>query len=120
MDVPKPPTYQLEPAKGFNCQEIEPIVKKIIDGRMRTFRYTPTTAALLTKILSTECKDAVKELNLDRYKVVCQVVIGQKQNQNMSVNSQCAWDTNTDNVVTYTWESGINYCTAMVYGIYHE
>ena len=118
--APKPPTYQLAPTKPFNCLEIQPLIKKIVDGRMRTFRYNPTTAALLTKILTSECKDAVKALSLDRYKVVCQVVLGQKQEQAMSVNSQCAWDTNSDNVVTYSWESPIVYCTVMLYGIYHE
>lgn len=119
-NAPKPPTYQLTPHKPFNCLEIQPLIKKIVDGRMRTFRYNPNTAALLTKILTSECKDAVKSLKLDRYKVVCQVVLGQKQIQGMSVNSQCAWDTNTDNVVSYSWESPMVYCTVMVYGIYHE
>lgn len=86
---------------------------------MKTFRYTQTTAPLLTKILATECKDAIKKLDLPRYKLVCQVFIGEKKEQSLAVSTQCAWDSDTDNAVSYSWESPTVYCTTVVHAIYH-
>ncbi|XP_067935226.1 dynein light chain Tctex-type protein 2B-like [Watersipora subatra] len=120
IDRPIPPTYQLEPKARFDPLLVKPLIKKVVDARMRTFRYQQTTAALLSKILATECKDAAKTLDYSRYKLVCQVFIGEKKDQSASISSQCAWDTNFDNVVTYNWQSANVYCIVTMHGIYQQ
>ncbi|KAF6030176.1 hypothetical protein EB796_011516 [Bugula neritina] len=115
-----PPTYQLEPKKPFDVKEVERLIQKVVDMRMRTFRYQPATAALLGKILATECKDAIKSLNLDRYKVISQVFIGEKKEQSLAVSTRYVWDTKTDNTATYNWQCATHYCLAIVHGIYKE
>ena len=120
IDRPKPATYQLEPTVPFDPVQVEPLMKSVIDARMKTFRYQQTTAAILSKILATECKDAVKTLNYSRYKLICQVFIGESKAQSLSVGSRCAWDTNTDSVATYNWQSASVYCSAILHGIYHQ
>lgn len=114
------PTYQLEPTKVFESWRVEQILKTILDARMRTFRYSPRTAAMLSKILTSECKDEVKKLDFPRYKIICHVTLGEKKEQSVALSSLCVWNTDTDNMASYSWESSHCFCNAAIYGIYHD
>lgn len=114
------PTYQLEPTVRFSSPKVTAILKEIIDARMRTFRYSPKSAQMLSRILTSECKDAVKKLQLTRYKYICHIVIGEKKSQSMSISSQSAWNEATDNVASYSWESSVCFCNVMMFGVYHD
>lgn len=114
------PTYQLEPTNRFDACKVERILKTILDARMRTFRYSPRTAAMLSKILTSECKDEVKKLDFSRYKFICHVTLGEKKDQSASLSSMCVWNTDTDNMASYSWESSQCFCNVTVYGLYHE
>lgn len=114
------PTYQLEPTKLFESWKVQQILKAILDARMRTFRYSPRTAAMLSKILTSECKDEVKKLEFARYKIICVVTLGEKRDQSVGLSSLCVWNTDTDNMASYSWENSQCFCNVTVYGIYHD
>lgn len=117
---PKEPTYRLEPRKTFCSGTVRNIIKDTLDGRLQGFHYSPQHGAVLSKLLSEEIKDKVKALSLDRYKIVCQVAIGEKTGQCAIVTSRCIWDASFDNSATYTFETPSVYCTAIVFGVYNE
>ncbi|XP_064606974.1 uncharacterized protein LOC135471613 [Liolophura sinensis] len=116
----KEPTYRLEPRKKFCSGTVRSIIKATLDGRLEGFHYSAQHGAVLSKLLSEEIKDKVKALSLDRYKIVCQVAIGEKAGQCAIVTSRCVWDPNFDNSATYTFETPSVYCTATVFGVYSE
>ncbi|ESO94498.1 hypothetical protein LOTGIDRAFT_118384 [Lottia gigantea] len=120
MNIPKEPTYRMEPHRKFDPCKVEEIVKEVLEDRLQTFKYNPKFSANFSKIISDEIKDKVKMLNFDRYKIVANVVIGQKRDVCVLVTSRCAWDDKLDNYVSYTFQNQHIFCTANVFGIYSE
>lgn len=120
IQIKREPTYRMEPKHKFNAEEVEEIIKAIIDQRMGEFRYHPKFCSNICKILSDEIKDGVKKLKYDRYKIVAVVHIGERRDQSTVVASRCAWDKKFDNFATYKLENATLFCTASVFGIYNE
>lgn len=58
------------------------------------------------------------ELNLPRYKLVLQSVIGEVQGQGAFTASRCLWDTEVDNYASYSFKNASIFCVVMVFGIY--
>ena len=114
------PTYRMEPLRIFDRDAVYSAMRNIVTRRMRGFQYSPDIAGVMTKILTDDIKDAVKELNFDRYKIVCVASIGQRQGQGLKICSRCTWDISTDNHCTYTWNNDNVFCTATVFGLYFE
>lgn len=110
----------MEPKNKFNADEVENVIKNIVDERMKGFKYHPKFCSNMCKLLSDEIKDGVKKLKYDRYKIVAVVHIGERRDQSAFVASRCAWDKNLDDFGTYTMENGTLFCTASVFGIYNE
>ncbi|KAK2149618.1 hypothetical protein LSH36_444g02052 [Paralvinella palmiformis] len=114
------PSYRMEPRRRLDIEHIKSTVEVIINRRMKGFHYSADVAGIVTKIITEEIKDAVKEMNFDRYKLVCMVSLGQRQGQGVRISSRCVWDPSTDNHCTYSWSNGKVFCTATVFGMYHE
>jgi len=60
------------------------------------------------------------ELNIPRYKVVLQSVIGEVQGQGAFIASRCLWDTEVDSYASYSFKNNVLFCTLMVFGLYLE
>ena len=117
---PQQPTYQLQPKVKFNCEEIESVMKDIADARLEKLEYSPRKCAMITKILSEEVKNRVKEMGYERYKLVCVVSMGENDGQGLRISSRCNWDTVYDNYVTYNCQTTQLFCTITLYGLYYE
>lgn len=59
-------------------------------------------------------------IDLYRYKVIVQVVMGEIKGQGVRVTSKCLWDPKVDNSASYTFKNESFYATAMVFGCYFE
>ena len=111
----------MEPSKKFSVSKVESAMAEVIERRMRTTTvYSPKQCVAISKVMSEEIKDQVKGLGYERYKLVCVVTVGEKRDQGLRVSSQCSWDTEVDSSATYSWQNGTMFCSAMVYGLYHE
>ena len=120
LQIQKEPSYRMEPKTRFKSDEVEHIIKHIVDDRMQGFKYHPKFCSNMCKLLSDEIKDGIKKLKYDRYKIVAVVHIGEKRDQSTVVASRCAWDKSCDDFATYTMETGTLFCTASVFGVYNE
>lgn len=114
------PTYRMEPHRKFRPKEVEDMLKRVLEQKMDKFRYSARICANMCKILGDDIKEQVKEMNFDRYKIVSNVVIGQKKDQAIIMCSRCAWDEKLDNFASYTFQNEHVFCTAVVFGIYME
>jgi hypothetical protein len=47
----------------------------------------------------------ITELNMPRYKVVVQTIIGEVRGQGLRVASRCLWDVDTDNYTSLNWNN---------------
>ena len=57
---------------------------------------------------------------MDRYKLVCTILLGPKFGQGMQTASRCAWDENRDSFTSVTYENKSLFAVATVYGLYAE
>lgn len=124
--VPKRPlvqyenTYQTEPPKRFEAENVTAIMRKVLEDNLRDKEYDATTCAMLSKGLSTEIKTSVKALGFDRYKIVCSVTIGEVNDQDVRVASRCVWDVDRDTYAAASYRNSCIFATGLVFASYYE
>ena len=113
-------TYRMEPKKKLPEGETRKIIQQVLQNVLATQRYDGNGCGLLTKMLSSRILDQVKDLNAERYKLVCFVNITSKHNQGLQHASRCLWNPDFDTFVSVTFENESLYAVANVYGVYFE
>nr|KAG5705835.1 hypothetical protein BaRGS_030725 [Batillaria attramentaria] len=74
------PTYRMEPGgRRFYAPEVHQIIKDTLENHLDGFQFNPKFTQTMTKVLSDELKDRVKQLAFDRYKIVTTVVMGERR-----------------------------------------
>ena len=58
------------------------------------------------------------ELELEKYKYVVQVVIGEQRGEGVKMGCRCFWDANTDNFATAEYSNSSIFCVACAFGVY--
>ncbi|KAK3768870.1 hypothetical protein RRG08_021878 [Elysia crispata] len=103
------PTYRMEPKRTFHAPQVCALLKQTLENHLEDFTYNAKFTATMTKVLSDEIKERTKSLNIERYKLVVCVVMGERKDQGIMISSRAAWDAKTR-----------LFCTASVYGVYAE
>jgi len=128
------PTYIMTPSEEskFYPSEIKRISERVmaeeLDGKIDNDMILdwmdddPDGAfPVLSKTIADKIKAAIRaELNVNRYKLVCQVTIGQLKDQGVRITSRCLWDTTTDNYASIDYRNEHIWASAMVFGLYAE
>lgn len=115
--------YLVEPKdhEKFYPSKVTNEVRKILKENLDDFEIDDQSVAMKTEELTSLIRNSVKEnLNLPRYKLVVQVVLGLLKGQGIRFASKCLWDTNSDNFASYTYKNDEFFCTAIVFGLYKE
>ncbi|KAK7495827.1 hypothetical protein BaRGS_00012817 [Batillaria attramentaria] len=120
LPIQKEPSYRMEPHRKFHSGKVEELLKTVLEEKLEKFRYSPKICPNMCKILSDDIKEKVKQMNFDRYKIVCNVLIGQKKDQGVMTCSRCVWDEKLDNFASYSFQNEHIFCTATVFGVYTE
>jgi hypothetical protein len=115
-------TYKIDPdkEKKFAPHKIEPVVEKVFRTYLDDQAYNHRMASTLVRELATIIKDRIKDLEFPRYKIVCNVMIGQMKNQGIETASRCIWDDKQDNHACVYYQNETLFAVAMVHGIYFE
>lgn len=116
------PTYRMKPNENeqFLPRQVESIIKEIMDKKLKKAKFDDAKCKVLALELCAEIKEKVKELNIPRYKVVLQSVIGEVKGQGAYITSRCLWDTETDNYASFSTKNSSLFCVLMVFGLYLE
>lgn len=97
-----------------------------IEGRIdekwiEDWQNFPDDFEILSKEISASIKmEVLKKLNLPRYKIVTQVIIGQMKDQGVSITSRCMWEPSSDNYTSASFKNKFIWASAMVFGIYTD
>ncbi|XP_059170916.1 dynein light chain Tctex-type protein 2-like [Physella acuta] len=113
-------TYKLDPDSGFNPERVEAIIKKVLEDNLAGQKYDKNLMGTRCLILSDIIKEKVRQLKLNRFKIVCLVLIGEVKNQSLMVSSRCLWDNSCDNFASYNYSSGNLCAVGMVFAVYQE
>ena len=115
-------TFKMAPDddKKFNSSRMQKMVTDILNSYLDGEDYEPKKCVQLAKNLSDVIKSRVKDTDLDRYKIVCNVTIGENGDHGLQYASRCLWSTSTDNYASATYKSHTLFCVANIYALYHE
>ena len=117
-------TYRLGPTEEFPFAKVRRIMIAVLQANFADMTYEPTSAG-------GACMNAPEQIiaaldqqeNLSRYNIVCQVVVGQSDDQSLLLGSRCLWDQKHDKMVTAQLSlkkyTGI-FAMAFVYALYSE
>ena len=113
-------SYRLEPKKRFRPDEVKIIIENTLCDALEEKTYSEGEAKKQALILSERLKDKVKSLNYPRFKLVCSVQIGQKNEQDVHIGSRCLWNKHIDSFACGVFTNTTIYAVACVYAVYFE
>ncbi|KAH6572443.1 hypothetical protein BASA50_000181 [Batrachochytrium salamandrivorans] len=113
-------TYMLKPDKRFQTNGVRLIIEEILAKHLTKVKYDSEEAPELVKAISNDIMRAVKKLEMDRYKIVVDVNIGEFKGQGIKVASRAVWDTTTDSYTSASFRNSTIFAVAIVFGCYFE
>ncbi|KAJ8031250.1 Tctex1 domain-containing protein 2 [Holothuria leucospilota] len=115
-----PNTYMIRPnfAHKFRAAHVKEVVHTVLNEELAEKSYNAEETTALCKHLSNEIKGKLKELKLDRYKFVVQVVIGEQRGEGVKMGCKCFWDSDTDNCAQDIFMNDSMFCVAAVFGVF--
>ncbi|KAK9728532.1 Tctex-1 family [Popillia japonica] len=113
-------TYKLDSEKPFNVDKVEKILKEVLMEALDNLTYDADKVPKQAKWASSMIRAKVKEQEYDRYKLICNVTIGEKRSQDMFATYRFLWDAERDKHASYVYENMYVYAIAVCFGIYYE
>eukprot|EP00633_Aureoumbra_lagunensis_P004256 CAMPEP_0197312692 /NCGR_PEP_ID=MMETSP0891-20130614/22875_1 /TAXON_ID=44058 ORGANISM="Aureoumbra lagunensis, Strain CCMP1510" /NCGR_SAMPLE_ID=MMETSP0891 /ASSEMBLY_ACC=CAM_ASM_000534 /LENGTH=127 /DNA_ID=CAMNT_0042800053 /DNA_START=14 /DNA_END=394 /DNA_ORIENTATION=+ len=101
------PTYAMKPGEDekFYPSKAKAICEDILRTTLAGQEYDEELAKEWVTNIGNDIKDKVKTLNIPRYKVICQITIGQVRDQGVSIASRCLWDVAHDNYASVNFSN---------------
>ena len=112
-------TYRLEPKIRFPEGKVRVVIQEALDT-LDSHTYSAHHTPFLVKLLTARILENVKQLNIERYKIVCMITLGTKESQGVRVASRCLWNSHFDTCVSACFEREKFFAVGTVYGIYYE
>ncbi|KAL3288224.1 hypothetical protein HHI36_002673 [Cryptolaemus montrouzieri] len=112
-------TYKLDSDKPFNSEKVQKIMEEILLEALEG-PYDEAKCPLKAKQASGAIRAKVKELEFDRYKLVCIVTIGEKHHQDLMIACRFLWDMERDRFAMFSHETSHVFGVALCFGVYYE
>eukprot|EP00727_Mastigamoeba_balamuthi_P004029 m51a1_g13623 hypothetical protein (124) ;mRNA; r:1013-1721 len=104
----------------FRSAVVKEVLQKVLKERLAKQTYDAENTPKLTKEIADDIKSALKLMqNLERYKFVVQVVMGEQRGEGVKMACRCFWDSDTDGYASETFINDSLFCVASAYGVYH-
>lgn len=115
-------TYRMEPDDDHRVDiaRLRRVATSVIDTAVSTYKYDPKQGEEFACALADRVRAQIKQLPFSRYKIIVQVVIGQKRDQDLRVTSRCIWDVKFDRHFTISKETNDAYVTVTMFLVYTE
>eukprot|EP00727_Mastigamoeba_balamuthi_P001773 m51a1_g11593 hypothetical protein (124) ;mRNA; r:96955-97662 len=104
----------------FRSAVVKEVLQKVLKERLAKQTYDAENTPKLTKEIADDIKSALKLMqNLERYKFVVQVVMGEQRGEGVKMACRCFWDSDTVGYASETFINDSLFCVASAYGVYH-
>ncbi|BFG05169.1 tctex1 domain-containing protein 2 [Drosophila madeirensis] len=123
---PKPtmrymPTYRLEPKNPLNKEQVEIIMKAVMNKHYNDeYTFHPKHSLHMAAQISEEIKNRIKLMNYDRYRYIVLVTVGESLMQGLYSMVNFLWDAEKDGFVTYKVEQPTYYAICTTFYIYYD
>lgn len=81
-------------------------------------QYSPDDIPQVSKALSENIRDKLKEKGFHRYKIIVQVVIGEQRGEGVNMAARCFWDADTDNYAHDVFMNDSLFCVVVAFGCF--
>jgi hypothetical protein len=114
-------TYQTHPEykDKFRPGPVTQIIKDVLESKLQNEKFSAENSGEKCKMVADEIKEQLKELRLNRYKIIVEVVIGEVKGQGVHKGCRSFWDPDTDSFASYKYVNDHIFCVASAFGIYH-
>ncbi|NXA51259.1 TC1D4 protein, partial [Nothocercus julius] len=115
-------TYKMQPDEGckFNAGRVQRVLEAALAGALGDTVYGGQSGAQLAHGLAELLRGRAKEVVPPRYKLVCNVVLGQRGQQSLLVASRALWDPQSDSFASATFSNATLFAVVTVHGLYFE
>lgn len=125
VDIPTPVvfyenTYKMVPDCRIHEGKVREIILAVLKENIKETNYDANMGGQKCQLISEIIKERIKHLNMDRFKIICMVMIGQINDQSMLVTSRCLWDHRFDNSVSVEFKIGNIIAVGLVFAVYAE
>jgi len=114
-------TFQIRPAQNqkFKTHVAKEIIQETLIKHLKDKDYSQIQAEVLSKTIASEVKDRLKDQCLDsRYKLIVQVILGERRGAGIKSGARCIWDADTDALAFDQFLNETIFCMAVVFSIY--
>jgi hypothetical protein len=126
VSAPPPPThgsasdFRIRPSfeSKFRVSAVKEILQDVLTSKLHGVEYQVDAASTLTKEIADAVRDRVKGAEYDRYKLIVNVVIGERKGEGVRLGCRCLWDADTDNYAEHLFMNDWLFCVATVFGVY--
>jgi hypothetical protein len=94
------------------------LVLALVLAQLANVKYHADNTSTWTREIADDIKMKLKELALERYKFVVQVVIGEQRGEGVKMGSRCFWDPNTDASASAEFSNESVFAVAVAFGVY--
>jgi hypothetical protein len=96
------------------------MMDEILKKHLKDVQYSGDKVPELTKQITSDIMQSLKQFGFDRYKFVANVMICEAKNQGIRVASRCLWDTTTDSCASATFKNSSLFAIGIVFGCFFE
>ena len=104
---------------GLNVPRMREIIRETLSKKLEMVSYDVDVCQIAVKDLSEVIKSKLKDFNLQRHKIIVQVMIAEQKNQGLQLVNKCFWDQKTDVCVVEQFKNDSLFCVVVVYVICH-
>ncbi|EHA97827.1 Tctex1 domain-containing protein 2 [Heterocephalus glaber] len=103
----------------FRPSVVKDCIHAVLKAELASTEYSAEETPQLTRRLSENIKDKLKEMGFDRYKMVVQVVIGEQRGEGVFMAARCFWDADTDNYTHDVFMNDSLFCVVAAFGCFY-
>ena len=115
------PSYSIRPhfSKKFRPLQLQELLNTSLREKLEDKEYEPELIPTWTKEASDHIREKFKQLDMPRYKILVQVIVGEARGGGIKVAARCFWDNDTDAYVSAHYISKSIFAVAAVFGVYY-
>lgn len=110
--------HQPEFKNKFQPAKVKELIRAVLVAHLEDQSYSDDSVPALCSTVCDAVKQKLKASELDRYKFVVQVFIGEQEGAGIRMGSKSYWDDNTDGQASETFDNASLYCVATVFACY--
>mmetsp|Transcript_7951 Transcript_7951/g.12853 ORF Transcript_7951/g.12853 Transcript_7951/m.12853 type:complete len:129 (-) Transcript_7951:67-453(-) len=113
-------TYQttLTYKEKFPVGQVKNMIRQVLNETLTDQVYSSDQSSAWTKQISDQVKNKIKELKLNRYKIIVQTLIGEKRGQGVRFGTRSFWDAETDYSASESFSNESLFAVVVAYGVW--